>query len=53
VVLAFNPLLLYGTGFYRSIAAVVGILPLREPPRALADGTLLRPSTSRTAPSPA
>ena len=42
-VLAFNPLLLYCTGSQLSIAAVFGILLLREPLNSPADRTLLRP----------
>ena len=42
-VLAYNPLLVYSTGFQLSVAAVFGILLLREPLNALVDGTVLRP----------
>ena len=42
-VLAYNPLLVYSTGFQLSVAAVFGILLLREPLNALVEGTVLRP----------
>ena len=42
-VLAYNPLLVYSTGFQLSVAAVFGILLLREPLNALVDRTVLRP----------
>jgi competence protein ComEC len=42
-VLAYNPLLVYSTGFQLSVAAVFGILLLREPLNTLVEGTLLRP----------
>jgi len=42
-VLAYNPLLVYNTGFQLSVAAVFGILLLRKPLKALINGTLLRP----------
>src|SRR5918997_6246850 len=42
-VLAYNPLLVYNTGFQLSVAAVFGILLLRKPLRSLVIGTLLRP----------
>jgi len=42
-VLAYNPLLVYNTGFQLSVAAVFGILLLRKPLRSLVDSTLLRP----------
>jgi competence protein ComEC len=42
-VLAYNPLLLYSTGFQLSVTAVFGILLLRKPLKALIEGTLLRP----------
>ena len=42
-VLAYNPLLVYNTGFQLSVAAVFGILLLRKPLKALLGGTLLRP----------
>jgi competence protein ComEC len=41
-VLAYNPLLLYNTGFQLSVAAVLGILLLRKPLKSLVEGTLLR-----------
>lgn len=43
VVLALNPLLAYSTGFQLSVAAVLGILLLREPLNALVEKTVLRP----------
>jgi competence protein ComEC len=42
-VLAYNPLLVYNTGFQLSVAAVFGILLLRKPLKSLVEGTLLRP----------
>ena len=42
-VLAYNPLLVYSTGFQLSVAAVFGILLLRQPLVALVERTLLRP----------
>src|SRR3712207_3920961 len=42
-VLAYNPLLVYNTGFQLSVAAVFGILLLRKPLKSLIDATLLRP----------
>ena len=42
-VLAYNPLLVYSTGFQLSVAAVLGILLLREPLNALVNSTILRP----------
>ena len=42
-VLAYNPLLVYNTGFQLSVAAVFGILLLRKPLRSLVIDTLLRP----------
>ena len=42
-VLAYNPLLVYSTGFQLSVAAVFGILLLREPLNSLVDKTSLRP----------
>jgi len=42
-VLAYNPLLIYNTGFQLSVAAVFGILLLRKPLRSLVEGALLRP----------
>jgi len=42
-VLAYNPLLVYNTGFQLSVTAVFGILLLRKPLRSLVEGTLLRP----------
>ena len=41
-VLAYNPLLVYNTGFQLSVAAVFGILLLRKPLKSLVDTTLLR-----------
>jgi competence protein ComEC len=43
VVLAYNPGLIYSVGFQLSVAAVAGILLLREPFRALIQATALRP----------
>ncbi|QIN83105.1 DUF4131 domain-containing protein [Rubrobacter tropicus] len=42
-VLALNPLLAYSTGFQLSVAAVLGILLIREPLNALVEKTVLRP----------
>ena len=42
-VLAYNPLLVYSTGFQLSVAAVFGILLLTEPLKALVRKTVLRP----------
>jgi competence protein ComEC len=42
-VLAYNPLLVYNTGFQLSVAAVFGILLLRKPLKSLVEGTFLRP----------
>jgi len=42
-VLAYNPLLVYSTGFQLSVAAVFGILLLREPLDALVRKTVLGP----------
>jgi competence protein ComEC len=42
-VLAYNPLLVYSTGFQLSVAAVFGILLLRKPLNSLVEGTVLRP----------
>jgi competence protein ComEC len=42
-VLAYNPLLVYNTGFQLSVAAVFGILLLRKPLKSLVERTLLRP----------
>ena len=39
-VLAYNPLLVYNTGFQLSVAAVFGILLLRKPLKSLAGGDL-------------
>ena len=41
-VLAYNPLLVYSSGFQLSVAAVFGILVLRKPLKVLIEGTLLR-----------
>jgi competence protein ComEC len=41
-VLAYNPLLVYSTGFQLSVAAVFGILLLREPLNILVERTVLR-----------
>lgn len=45
-VLAYNPMLVYNTGFQLSVAAVFGILLLRKPLKALVESTLLRPFKS-------
>ena len=42
-VLAYNPLLIYSTGFQLSVAAVFGILLLRKPMQSLLNFTLFRP----------
>ena len=42
-VFAYNPLLVYSTGFQLSVAAVFGTLLLRKPLRSLVDATLLKP----------
>src|SRR5215211_278563 len=42
-VLAYNPLLVYSSGFQLSVAAVFGILLLRRPLKSLVEVTLLRP----------
>lgn len=42
-VLAYNPQLVYSTGFQLSVAAVFGILLLRKPLVSLVERTLLRP----------
>ena len=42
-VLAYNPLLVYSTGFQLSVAAVFGILLLTKPLKSLVECTLLRP----------
>jgi len=42
-VLAYNPLLVYSTGFQLSVAAVFGILLLRKPLQAFLKRTLFRP----------
>ncbi len=42
-VLAYNPQLVYSTGFQLSVAAVFGILLLSTPLRSLVETTLLRP----------
>jgi hypothetical protein len=39
-ILAYNPLLVYNTGFQLSVAAVFGILLLRRPLKTLIEGTL-------------
>jgi competence protein ComEC len=44
-VLAYNPLLVYNTGFQLSVAAVFGILLLRKPLSSLVEGTVLMPFT--------
>ena len=43
LVLAYNPQLIYSTGFQLSVAAVFGILLLTKPLKSLVDRTLLRP----------
>ena len=42
-VLAWNPLLIYSTGFQLSVAAVFGILLLRKPLKMFVERTVLRP----------
>jgi competence protein ComEC len=42
-VLAYNPLLVYSSGFQLSVAAVFGILLLRKPLKVLIERTLVRP----------
>ena len=42
-VLAYNPQLVYNTGFRLSVAAVFGILLLTNPLKSLVESTLLRP----------
>ena len=46
LVLAYNPQLIYSTGFQLSVAAVFGILLLTRPLKSLAERTLLRPLKS-------
>ena len=43
LVLAYNPQLVYSTGFQLSVAAVFGILLLTKPLKSLVERTLLRP----------
>jgi competence protein ComEC len=43
LVLAYNPQLVYSTGFQLSVAAVFGILLLTKPLKTLVERTLLRP----------
>src|SRR5215217_317913 len=43
LVLAYNPQLIYSTGFQLSVAAVFGILLLTKPLKSLVERTLLRP----------
>ncbi len=43
LVLAYNPQLIYSTGFQLSVAAVFGILLLTKPLKSLLERTLLRP----------
>lgn len=43
LVLAWNPMLIYSTGFQLSVAAVFGILLLRKPLQAFLKRTVLRP----------
>jgi competence protein ComEC len=45
LVLAYNPQLIYSTGFQLSVAAVFGILLLTRPLKSLLERTLLRPFT--------
>ena len=45
LVLAYNPQLVYSTGFQLSVAAVFGILLLTRPLKSLVERTLLRPFT--------
>lgn len=42
-VLAYNPMLIYSTGFQLSVAAVFGILLLRKPLKSFVENTLFRP----------
>ena len=42
-VLAWNPLLVYSPGFQLSVAAVFGILLLRQPLKAFLESTMLKP----------
>ena len=46
LVLAYNPQLIYSTGFQLSVAAVFGILLLTRPLKSLLERTLLRPLKS-------
>ena len=46
LVLAYNPKLIYSTGFQLSVAAVFGILLLTKPLKSLVEHTLLRPLKS-------
>jgi competence protein ComEC len=46
LVLAYNPQLIYSTGFQLSVAAVFGILLLTRPLKSLVERTLLRPLKS-------
>ena len=46
LVLAYNPQLIYSTGFQLSVAAVFGILLLTKPLKSLVEHTLLRPLKS-------
>jgi competence protein ComEC len=46
-VLAYNPQLVYSTGFQLSVAAVFGILLLRKPLKSLIESTVLRPFEKR------
>jgi competence protein ComEC len=46
LVLAYNPQLIYSTGFQLSVAAVFGILLLTKPLKSLVEITLLRPLKS-------
>lgn len=43
VVLAYNPDLVYSTGFQLSVAAVFGILLLRKPLKSFLEGSIFRP----------
>ena len=43
LVLAYNPQLIYSTGFQLSVAAVFGILLLTKPLKSLVEHTLLKP----------
>ena len=49
VVLAYNPQLIYSTGFQLSVVAVFGILLLTKPLKSLLEHTLLRPLKSQPA----